>query len=328
MPQLLSHLLIIFFVFRSIKIFLQEWGAWYVIFSYASLYTMCMLPLYNTYFFFFLQIEEVPNLTYFSRIILICTIQHGLFAYFLKYKADETTIIWIWSAIYGLNSRALVQLWKKTKRTLNYTYYYFLLQQNSYATHLLYYFWFFGRTFLWYFSWLTVIGWYQPEELTDTVSDLLQALSIMDQLELNLQISIAFTYWWCLWYYFKVNKVYLYADTYVPGIFYRYKFHYETPKNALISDCPNRYPWYSPKHLLRKHYIYFSATPQWVTPYLLISDIPHYLYIQRNYLCITHYLTYLYTHISTLREWVPTLLDFNTEQPKVSIFFNINIFNL
>ena len=91
MLQLLSHLLIGIFFYRQLKILLQEWGAWHIVFIFATLYSLWAITLYGVYFFMYLQTWEVPALQRISCIIGTIFLFHVLMLMILRIVTDDTT---------------------------------------------------------------------------------------------------------------------------------------------------------------------------------------------------------------------------------------------
>ncbi len=100
MPQLLSHLFILGFLYRRLKIFFKEWNAWYILFMWATLYMFFMFAIYTTFFWAFLGPSTMPTLRLLSFISLFfLIIQIFILTLFRLISRDNPTEWW-WGYIF------------------------------------------------------------------------------------------------------------------------------------------------------------------------------------------------------------------------------------
>lgn len=316
MPQLICHLLILILLFRHIKIHLQEWCTWYLIFVYASLYTLFIIFLYNIYFWFFLKLQPPIHLVITCRIIGFLTIIEIILISHLRIITEEDVVIWIISSEHSLQKRMASQKIINNIKP-NYAinvYNYFNTQAETNYGNDNWIFWLIIRAYFWCLVITTFFGKLQLPEFMDIISIVVKFYYELDS-QLFYYYLINF---WAAYIFYQqiriIGKKYNYQDLYFPGIIYRYKYYYEQNITILKSDIINRQRLYSPKRLLKNYPMLFQLTPTFykTTQYCIDNQLIAYNYkkiIHLNYL-----LKYAYTRIPAINVKTPKITDFSTEQ--------------
>lgn len=325
MPQLFSHLLIIFFLFRHLKLYLQEWGAWYLIFIYASFYTLSLVFLYNIYFWFFLFVQPPLFLTITSWAICVLTLAECVIISTLRIKSEEDTIIWIWGSMYNTQRRLMCLHKMRTQRpaTSYNIYQYFNWQTHTLHAAAVNSIIILFRSYILFMGVITIFGLWIP-------ADLIVYLGKCSELILMVTPHLAGYYIlnMCTWYaiYKQLVRALNYTilwDLFIPGVIYRLKYNYEQNIMTLRTDILNRHKRYSTTRLskLFKH-IYQLAPGNNMLIQRHLDKYTRGFYVWRPIAAHVP-LLFLYTRVKFIKIWTPKLVDFNTEQKIYPIFLVI-----